>query len=84
MEIGPVKRIDPVPMIKPAPASPDLSRVFEVEYLGDSGEDEYTSAAGKAARGLEDEEEDPEQDADASEASPDGGGPLPGKVSFFA
>ncbi len=59
MDIGPILAIRPVAMVKPRAAAPDLSRVFEVEYLGQSGEDEYHSAKGKATRGLEDEEDEP-------------------------
>jgi hypothetical protein len=55
MEIGPITAVRPVTMIKPSRSAPDLSRVFEVEYLGQSGDDEYTRANGNAARGLEDE-----------------------------
>ena len=36
MDIGPISAISPVTMVKPAPVAPDLSRVFEVEYLGHS------------------------------------------------
>jgi hypothetical protein len=57
MEIGPITAVRPVPMIKPSRGVPDLSHVFEVEYLGKSGDDEYTGGNGKAARGLEDEED---------------------------
>jgi hypothetical protein len=56
MEIGPITAVRPVTMIKPSRGAPDLSRVFEVEYLGQSGDDEYTPANGKAERGLEDED----------------------------
>ncbi len=83
MEIGPVTAIRSVPSIKPSPAAPDLSRVFEVEYLGQPSDDDYTSSQRKASRGLEDEDDDLEPDADASDASPDAAS-LPAKVSFFA
>lgn len=81
MEIGPITAVRPVPMIKVTRGAPDLSRVFEVEYLGQPGDDEYTPA--KAARGLEDEEDD------VAVETADGGLPaepdLPSnKVSFFA
>src|SRR4051794_35327628 len=56
MDIGPVSAIRPLTMVKPSPAAPDLSRVFEAEYLGQSKDDEYTPGR-KPARGLEDEEE---------------------------
>jgi hypothetical protein len=67
-------------MVKPFPSAPDLSRVFEAEYLGQSSDDEYTPNNRKAARGLEDEGEDDEQDESAA---------LPramasGSVSLFA
>jgi hypothetical protein len=69
-------------MIKPSRSAPDLSHVFEVEYLGQS-DDEYTPANGKAARGLEDEEEDI-----AADTADPGAGSEPvvsvNKVSFFA
>ncbi len=65
MEIGPITAVRPVPMIKVSRGAPDLSRVFEVEYLGQSGDDEYSRANGKAARGLEDEEDVAEEPADA-------------------
>jgi hypothetical protein len=56
MDIGPISAIRPVAMVKPSRGAPDLSRVFEVEYLGQSRDDQYSSANQKAARGLEDEE----------------------------
>jgi hypothetical protein len=83
MEIGPITAVSPVSRVKLSRGAPDLSRVFEVEYLGPSGDDEYTAANGKAARGLEDEEDD------VTAETPDAGGqaetvvPL-NKVSFFA
>jgi hypothetical protein len=81
MEIGPISAIRAATMIKPSLAAPDLSRVFEVEYLGHSADDEYTPGNGKATRGLEDEEEN------LDEAAESGARQLPppmGKVSFFA
>ena len=81
MEIGPISAVRPVAAIKPSPIAPDLSRVFEVEYLGQSGEDEYRPSNRKAARGLEDEEADLfEETADAETRPVD---PIT-KVSFFA
>ena len=83
MEIGPITAVRPVTMIKPSRGAPDLSRVFEVEYLGQSGDDEYTRANGKAARGLEDEEEDAaEEPGDAGTHAV--GVPHSSKVDFFA
>jgi len=82
MEIGPIPAIRPVTMIKPSLTAPDLSRVFEVEYLGHSADDEYTPGNGKATRGLEEEEENLDEAAVES-----GARQLPppaGKVSFFA
>jgi len=58
MDIAPVSAIRPVTMVKPSPAAPDLSRVFEAEYLGQSPDDEYTPANRQPARGLEDEEDE--------------------------
>lgn len=58
MDIGPVSAVRPVTMIRPSQAAPDLSRVGETENRGRSGDDEYTPADGKPARGLEDEEEE--------------------------
>ena len=81
MDIGPISAIRPVTMVKPWPTAPDLSRVFEVEYLGHSGDDEYTSNNRKAARGLEDEEEGEAKAAEA-EAPPEG--IVAGSVNFFA
>ena len=57
MGIGPISAVRPVSMIKPSTEDPDLTRVFEVEHMGPSRDDEYTPANGKASRGLEDEEE---------------------------
>jgi hypothetical protein len=81
MEVGPITAVRPVPMIKVSRDAPDLSRIFEVEYLGPSGEDEYTPA--KAARGLEDEE------GDVAMETEDAGGPTEAdvpssKINFFA
>jgi hypothetical protein len=81
MEIGPITPVRPVPAIKPSPVAPDLSRVFEVEYLGQSDEDEYRSSNRKAARGLEDEEEGLAEETAEAVARPPG---LTTKVNFFA
>jgi hypothetical protein len=81
MEIGPIAAVRPVPMIKVTRGAPDLSRVFEVEYLGTSGDDEYTPA--KAARGLEDEEDDLAVETVEGGAPAEADVPL-NKVSFFA
>jgi hypothetical protein len=82
MDIAPISAIRPVTMVKPSPAAPDLSRVFEAEYLGQSRDDEYTPARRKPARGLEDEEDessDEELSAEDKETS------VPAaRVSFFA
>jgi hypothetical protein len=82
MEIGPITAVRPVAMIKPSRSAPDLSRVFEVEYLGQSGDDEYTAANRKAARGLEDEEEDLAEESAGAEF-PEAVAPST-KISFFA
>ena len=83
MEIGPITAVRPVPMIKPSRCAPDLSRVFEIEYLGQSGDDEYTRANGKAARGLEDEEDDAL--VETADAGVQAEAAVPSsKVSFFA
>jgi hypothetical protein len=82
MDISPISAIRPVTMVKPSPAAPDLSRVYEAEYLGQSRDDEYTPANRKAARGLEDEEgetmEEELAEEDTQRAIPSA------KVSFFA
>jgi hypothetical protein len=57
MGIGPISAVRPVSMIKPSPEDHDLTRVFEVEHMGPSADDEYTPASQKPSRGLEDEEE---------------------------
>ena len=82
MDIGPISAIRPVTMVKPSPAAPDLSRVFEAEYLGQPADDEYTPGNRKASRGLEDEEEDDELESASAEAAPFP--PASNKVSFFA
>jgi len=81
MDLGPISAIRPVTMIRPSASAPDLSRVFEVEYLGQSGDDEYTPANRKASRGIEDEEEEaglePATDSEAPRKPPS-------SVSLFA
>ena len=80
MDIGPVSAIRPVTMIRPSPAAPDLSRVGETENRGHSGDDEYTSNNRKAARGLEDVENETPEDPAAAPSRPN----PAGSVSFFA
>ncbi len=80
MDIGPVSAIRPVGMIRPSPAAPDLSRVGETENRGHSGDDEYTSNEKKAARGLEDEENEAPDDPAWAPSSANGDG----SVNFFA
>jgi len=83
MDISPIAAIRPVSSIRPSPAAPDLSRVFEVEYLGQPGDDEYTPGNRRAGRGLEDEEDD----GQGEEADPAQRADVPvrsGAVSFFA
>lgn len=80
MEIGPVSATRPVAMVKPSPATPDLSRVFEVEYLGQSKDDEYTPGS-RPRRGLEDEEE---AEPEPEEADLMAHGRPSGSLSLFA
>ena len=82
MDIGPISAIRPVIMVKPAPAAPDLSRVFEAEYLGQSSDDEYTPNNRKATRGLEDEDQESERNAAESDVAPRV--VASGSVSLFA
>lgn len=86
MEISPVSAIRPVAPVKPAPSAPDLTRVFEAEYLGESDEDEYTSADGKSEREWEDEENgrpgEAAEETEAPETAPNPSGY--GSVSLFA
>jgi len=84
MDIGPISAIRPIALVKPSASAPDLSRVFEVEYLGQSRDDQYSSANKKAARGLEDEEGDIQSEEPAEpEVSPEAVAGS-GKISFFA
>jgi len=84
MDIKPISAIRPIALVEPFASAPDLSRVFEVEYLGQSPDDRYSSASKKAARGLEDEEGDIQSEEPAEpEASPEAVAGS-GKVSFFA
>ncbi len=86
MDISPVSAIRPVTPVRPAPVAPDLSRVFEVEYLGQSSDDEYTPGRRKPARGLEGEEY--ENGVDAYDTMDDPTDVLRpagyGTISFFA
>jgi hypothetical protein len=83
MDINPISPIRPVGMIKPTATTPDLSRVFEVEYLGQS-DDEYTSGDGKSARGLEDEEEDVSAENQSDNEERPEAVVQSTKISFFA
>ncbi len=84
MEIPPITGIRPAPMVNPSAAAPDLSRVFEAEYLGQSADDAYTPSQKKAFRGLEEEEdEDAELVEEPEESAPHAMVPT-AKVSFFA
>ena len=82
MDIGPISAIRPVTMIKPSLKTPDLSRVFEAEYLGQSKDDEYSSDNRKPSRGLEDEEDTDAAETLANETSE--GAEGSGKVNFYA
>ena len=84
MDIGPISAIPPVTMVKSSPAAPDLSRVFEAEYLGQSRDDEYSPAHRKAARGLEDEDEEGELEASPEPDVVPQSAMAPGSVSLFA
>ena len=83
MEINPIAAIRPVPMVKPSTAAPDLSRVFEAEYLGQSADDAYTPSHKKASRGLESDDDQGELDDLLEEPAPAEFAPST-KVSFFA
>jgi hypothetical protein len=85
MDIAPISAIRPVTMIKPSTPAPDLSRVFEVEYLGQSPDDDYSPAGRKAARGLEDEEDEEAVESEPGSLDTEALAlPVSGaKVSFF-
>jgi len=81
MDIGPVSAIKPVTQINPSATAPDLSRVFEVEYLGESGDDEYTPANRKARPEPADQDDEAGVEiATDAETQP----PPSGSVSLFA
>lgn len=84
MDISPISAIRPVTSIRPSPAASDLSRVFEVEYLGQSGEDEYTPV-NRNVRGLEDEDDEDVESRETMDDPKDAPNPVrSGTVSFFA
>ena len=83
LDISPIATIRPVTPVKPASIAPDLSRVFEVEYLGDHADDEYRPGNRRTARGLEDEEETREETGMAAEELSPSKEPII-KVDFFA
>jgi hypothetical protein len=56
MDVSPISAIRPVSPVRQSWSAPDVSRVFEVEYLGHSRDDEFTRGNRDTARGLEDEE----------------------------
>jgi hypothetical protein len=82
VDISPISAIRPVATVKPFPSAPDLTRVFEIEYLGHSAEDNYTPANRKAARGLEDEDDEIAAD-EVGDAGGQAGPVTHRKVSFF-
>ena len=82
MEISPITALRPVSMMKRQLEDPDLSRVVEVEQRARSEDDEYTPANRNPPRGLEDEEEDLQAQADV-DVPKDSGSPA-NLVSFFA
>jgi hypothetical protein len=57
MEVGPILGVRPVTMVKTDRPSPDLSRVFEAEYLGDASEDAYSHHEGDAEEEMQEGEE---------------------------
>ncbi|HEY1985678.1 MAG TPA: hypothetical protein VGG85_09730 [Terracidiphilus sp.] len=83
MEIAPISGIRSVPMVKPSPAAPDLSRVFEAEYLGQSADDAYTPSHKRISRTLEDEDDDAELVDDCDEPTSRAIVPIT-KISYFA
>lgn len=89
MDIGPITGIGPILPTRPSGAAPDLSRVFEVEYLGESPEEQYEASRQRASRGLEDEEdlEGESQDEDQAADNEDKFEVPPlaaARISFFA
>ena len=64
MDVSPIAAIRPAEPVRALHVTPDLSRVFEVEYLGQSGEDEYRHSDPDQVRGMEDEEDDSAGSAD--------------------
>ena len=85
MDIGPISAIRPVTLSQPSRSAPDLSRVMEAEYLGQSAEDEYTPNDRKAARGLEDEEDPVTTKGEDAAGTGTQLSPIPtGKVNLFA
>ena len=83
MDVSPIAAIRPVAAVRPARVAPDLSRVFEVEYLGQEGDEGYSGPEGEPARGMEDEEGDSggclEGEADGAREVSGGG-----SVNWFA
>lgn len=83
MDVSPISAIGPVREVRPRLAAPDLSRVFEVEYLGQANDEEYAPSDRDQGRGMEDEEADsvgsPDPEVEVAR-NVDG----PSSVSWFA
>jgi hypothetical protein len=58
MDVSPISAIRPAAAVRAIRVAPDLSRVFEVEYLGQPSGEEYAPPEDEGARGMEDEEGD--------------------------
>ena len=82
MEIGRIVAIPPVPAVRPAISAPDLPGIFAVEFRKQS-RDDTADRRERAARGLEDEEENSAADEDP-DGSPAAQGEPSGHISLFA
>jgi hypothetical protein len=84
MEIGPVTSIRALPVVRPLPADPELSGVFDIENFARIGDETYSPSGGKSAGGGEDEFDDPAVE-DEDEFQPRVADPAPPhQISFFA
>jgi hypothetical protein len=84
MEIGPVTSVRPLPVPQFKGFDNQLPAVFEVEYLGRTGDETYSSNSAKSAAGQDDDSGEPEDLEQEEPSAPVAANAIERQISFFA
>ena len=84
MEIGPVTSIRALPVVRPLPADPELSGVFDIENFARIGDETYSPSEGRSADDSDDAPEELDTEEELELKAQQSNGREEQQINFFA